>query len=577
MVREFKLPDVGEGVAEGELLEWHVEVGDTVTEDQVVAEVETDKAVVDVPAPVNGTVRELLAEPGDVVPVGEVIITFDVEGEEPAETAAEADDSESAGEATDAGATAPEPSDETGGAAAETAESSVNGKGGRVFAAPSARRLARELGVDIAAVDGSGPGGRVTEADVRTAAEGDAGSTGGSDSAGSESDDGKQLKSAVSRIDDGESGDGKSSVGDGLKSAVSRVDDGESGDGTGSDEGGAAASGATGATSVEAAGRERTLAAPATRKVADELGVDIDDVPTDEVRDGQPFVDEAAVREYAEAQREAQEADAEALASAENAGETEPAAGAEPSGAAESDTTGAIEAAEGDRREPYKGVRKTIGQAMERAKFTAPHVTHHDKVDATALVETREKLKERADERGVKLTYVPFVMKAVSAALDEHPVLNTQLDEDNEEIVFRGDRNIGVAAATDAGLMVPVVEDVDGKGLLQLASETNELVAKCRERSISREEMQGGTFTITNFGAIGGEYATPIINYPETAILGLGAIEERPMAVDGEVVARDVLTLSLSVDHRVIDGADAARFVETLKEYLEDPTLLLLE
>ncbi|WP_436928761.1 dihydrolipoamide acetyltransferase family protein [Halosimplex halobium] len=580
MVREFKLPDVGEGVAEGELLEWHVEPGDQVTEDQVVAEVETDKAVVDVPAPVNGTVRELLAEPGDVVPVGEVIITFDVEGEESAETAAEADDGESAGEATDAGATAPESSGESGGAAAETAESSVNGKGGRVFAAPSARRLARELGVDIAAVDGAGPGGRVTEADVR-AAEGDAGGTegGAAGSEAGESDDGKQLKSAVSRIDDGESGDGKSSGGDGLKSAVSRVDDGESGDGTGSDEGGAAASRAAGATSVEAAGRERTLAAPATRKVADELGVAIDDVPTDEVRDGQAFVDEAAVREYAEAQRQAQEADAEALASAESAGDTgaEPAAGAEPAGAAERDAARTVDAAEGDRREPYKGVRKTIGQAMERAKFTAPHVTHHDKVDATALVETREKLKERADEQGVKLTYVPFVMKAVAAALDEHPVLNTQLDEDNEEIVFRGDRNVGVATATDAGLMVPVVDDVDEKGLLRLASETNELVAKARERSIAREEMQGGTFTITNFGAIGGEYATPIINYPETAILGLGAIEERPMAVDGEVVARDVLTLSLSVDHRVIDGADAARFVNTLKEYLEDPTLLLLE
>ncbi|WP_135365895.1 dihydrolipoamide acetyltransferase family protein [Halosimplex halophilum] len=568
MVREFKLPDVGEGVAEGELLEWHVEPGDQVTEDQVVAEVETDKAVVDVPAPVNGTVRELLAEPGDVVPVGEVIITFDVEGEEPAEAAAEADDSESSGEAVDAGATAPESSGETGATAAETAESSVNGKGGRVFAAPSARRLARELGVDIAAVDGSGPGGRVTEADVRAAAEDDAGSTGGSDSAGSESDDGKQLKSAVSRIDDGESGDGRSSVGDGLKSAVSRVDDGESAGGAGA-----------GATSVEAAGRERTLAAPATRKVADELGVDIDDVPTDEVRDGRAFVDEAAVREYAEAQKQAQQADAEALAEAESAGDTEaePVAGAEPAGAAESDAARTVDAAEGDRREPYRGVRKTIGQAMERAKFTAPHVTHHDKVDATALVETREKLKERAEERGVKLTYVPFVMKAVAAALDEHPVLNSQLDEDNEEIVFRGDRNIGVATATDAGLMVPVVDDVDGKSLLQLASEANELVAKCRERSVSREEMQGGTFTITNFGAIGGEYATPIINYPETAILGLGAIEERPMAVDGEVVARDVLTLSLSVDHRVIDGADAARFVNTLKEYLEDPTLLLLE
>ncbi|ELZ29151.1 branched-chain alpha-keto acid dehydrogenase subunit E2 [Halosimplex carlsbadense 2-9-1] len=545
MVREFKLPDVGEGVAEGELLEWHVEPGDTVAEDQVVADVETDKAVVDVPSPVNGTVRELLAEPGDVVPVGTVIITFDVEGEAPPESERDA--------TTDAetGAVA-----EGDGDAEAAAESSGNGQGGRVFAAPSARRLARELGVEIAAVDGSGPGGRVTESDVRAAAE----------SQPDESDDGKQLKSAVSRIDDGEDGSGKSSVSDGLSSAVSRVDDGESG---GSD----AAGGAVAAGAVEAAGRERTLAAPATRQVAEDLGVDIDDVPTDEVRDGQAFVDEAAVREYADAQQRAQEADAEALADASEAGEAGPPTTTAESGAGPD----AVEAAEGDRREPYRGVRKTIGRAMERSKFTAPHVTHHEKVDATALVETREKLKARADDRGVKLTFVPFVMKAVAAALDEHPVLNTQLDEDNEEIVFKSDRNFGVAVATDAGLMVPVVDGVDGKGLLQLASETNELVAKCRERSIAREEMQGGTFTITNFGAIGGEYATPIINYPETAILGLGAIEERPVAEDGEVVARDVLPLSLSVDHRVIDGADAARFVETLKEYIEDPTLLLLE
>jgi len=555
MVREFKLPDVGEGVAEGELLEWHVEPGDTVSEDQVVADVETDKAVVDVPAPVNGTVRELLAEPGDVVPVGEVIITFDVEGEAP--TGA----SEASGSATR------EQTAESGGDAEAAAESSANGKGGRVFAAPSARRLARELDVEIAVVEGSGPGGRVTERDVRAAAEG-SGDTTGEDGADG-SDDGTELKSAVSRIDDGGSDDDTSSVGDGLKSAVSRIDDGESG---GED---ATAGAGAGAAAVEAAGRERTLAAPATRQVAEDLGVDIDDVPTDEVRDGQAFVDEAAVREYAEAQQRAQAADTEALADAEGAGEAEAPAGSGATG--DSGATEAVEPAEGDRREPYAGMRRTIGQAMERSKFTAPHVTHHEKVDATALVEAREKLKERADERGVKLTFVPFVMKAVAAALDEHPVLNTQLDADNEEIVFKSDRNLGVAVATEAGLMVPVVDGVDGKGLLQLASETNELVAKARERSIAREEMQGGTFTITNFGAIGGEYATPIINYPETAILGLGAIEERPVAEDGEVVARDVLPLSLSVDHRVIDGADAARFVETLAEYIEDPTLLLLE
>ena len=579
MVREFKLPDVGEGVAEGELLAWRVEVGDRVEEDQVVAEVETDKAVVDVPSPVNGTVRELLAEPGEVVPVGDVIVTFDVDGDAGTTTADESTET-AASDASDAGS---DTAADSGGDEAPVAS-------GRVFAAPSTRRLARELGVDLAAVDGSGPGGRVTEGDVRAAAE-----RSEADDGSGEDDGGKQLKSAVTRIGgDGDSNEGDSDGGKQLKSAVTRIGGDDAGDGggtSGADAGSAGDGDEDGLTSVvskvgddsdagvtaegadEAAGRERTLAAPATRRVADDLGVDIDEVPTDETRDGQPYVDEAAVRAYAESQRAAGTAD-----------------GALSSAAAAAATDSAVEAVEGDRREPYRGVRRTIGEAMERSKFTAPHVTHHETVDATALVETKETLESRAEREGVRLTYLPIVMQAVVAALDEHPILNTQLDEDSEEIVFKEARNIGVATATDAGLMVPVVDDVDEKGLLEIAAETNDLVGRARDRSIDRAEMQGGTFTVTNFGAIGGEYATPIVNHPETAILGLGAIEHRPVAVeresaaDGasdstashEVVARETLPLSLSVDHRVVDGADAARFVETLGEYLQDPRLLLL-
>jgi len=557
-MREFKLPDVGEGVAEGELLVWHVQVGDRVTEDQVVAEVETDKAVVDVPSPVDGTVRELRAEPGDVVPVGEVIITFDVDGEASAETV-DGEESEETDEQS-AGETSAEPVDD-----APDGHSS-----GRVFAPPSARRLARELGVDIGTVTGSGPGGRVTEADVRAAAE----------SAGEDADDGDAdedtdengggLKPAVTRIGDGEDGDSDDE--DGLTSVVTAIDDG-SGDGAGET---ATVETATG----EPANRERTLATPATRRVAQELGVDLDSVPTDETRDGEPFVTEAAVREYAEAQQRAQAADAAAVASGAVGDEAHEAGAAEtaiepadtlPVASGESAGDGEV------RREPYRGVRKTIGEAMERSKFTAPHVTHHDTVDVTELVETRERLKSRAEAEGVRLTYLPFVLRAVVAALQEHPVLNTSLDEENEEIVYKDYYDIGVATATDAGLMVPVVEGVDEKGLLEIAEDVTDLTARARDRSIDLDELRGSTFSVTNFGAIGGEYATPIINYPETAILGMGEIKQRPMVVDDEVVPRDVLTLSLSVDHRVVDGADAARFVNTLAEYLEDPSLLLLE
>ncbi|HMB50079.1 MAG TPA: 2-oxo acid dehydrogenase subunit E2, partial [Natronoarchaeum rubrum] len=320
---------------------------------------------------------------------------------------------------------------------------------------------------------------------------------------------------------------------------------------------------------VDSADRDRTLAAPATRRVAREEGVELNAVPATEQRDGEAFVSERAVREYAQAQREAQQADTQALQVQD----------ADVPAAQAADDAAASTAAEGERerRRPYRGVRRTIGERMSDSKFTAPHVTHHDTADATRLVETRERLKPEAEERGISLTYMPFVMKACVAALKEHPIVNAQLDEEAEEIVEKRYYNVGVATDTDAGLMVPVVDDVDRKGLLQVASETNELVQKARERSIDRSEMQGGTFTITNIGGIGGEYATPIINRPQVAILALGAIEQRPVVEDGEVVARHTIPLSLSIDHRVVDGADAARFTNTLKEYLEEPSLLLLE
>ncbi|CQH43872.1 dihydrolipoamide S-acyltransferase [Halobacterium hubeiense] len=488
MAREFKLPDVGEGVAEGEIVSWLVSEGDTVSEDQPVAEVETDKAVVEVPAPVNGTVRKLHYDAGDVVPVGEVIVTFDVEGE-----AAEATEPEE--EATE------EP---------ESASKSATEKAStRTFAPPSVRRLARELDVDLDSVEGTGPSGRVTESDVRAAAEGHA-------------------------------TEPQEEPPDEVRSAVEPVGE-QAADHT---EGGAGGQ--------ESAGREKTLAAPATRGLAKELGVDIDDVPATEERDGEAFVTAEAVQEYAEGGTAAQ---------------------GEP-------TTGAPEQAfveGGETTQPYRGVRRSIGEQMAKSKYTAPHVTHHDTAVIDDLVETRAKLKERAAEQDVKLTYLPFVMKAVVAGLKEYPILNSELREEEEEIALKQDYNIGVAVATDHGLMVPVVKHVDQKSILDIAEEVNELAAKARDRSISREEMQGGTFTITNFGAVGGEYATPIINYPETAILGLGGIDERPVAEDGEVRAAQTLPLSLSIDHRVIDGAEAARFTNYVMERLTDPELLLLE
>ncbi|MGB9951626.1 dihydrolipoamide acetyltransferase family protein [Haloarcula marismortui] len=544
---EFNLPDLGEGVAEGEVLTWHVSPGDAVTEDQVLAEVETDKAAVDVPSPVDGVVRELHAEVGEMVQTGEVLVTIEEAGDgESADAAAGGTD-----EAESAGADTAQADSGAGEATAADApdQSDATTADGRVFASPSVRRLAREKGVDIAAVDGSGPGGRVTEGDVE-AATASAGETAGSDDGPTSvvskaSDDGDGPTAVVSQVDD----TGDTDDGDAVKSAVRNV----SGDGQ------------------EAASRDQTLATPATRKAARELGVNIDAVPTDQTRDGQPYVDESAVRTYAETQQAAQAADAEAVSAEGGAAGT-----AAKAGGTGADAT-AVETGNGERREPYRGVRRSIGEQMARSRREVPHATHHDQVVVSGLVEARERLAPLAEERDVTLTYTPFVVKCVAAALDQHPVLNTALDTENEEIVYRDVHNIGVAAATDHGLVVPVVDDVDGKGLVELADEINDLVGRARERDIERSEMQGGTFTVTNFGAIGGEYASPIINVPETAILGIGALKERPVAEDGEVVAKPTLPLSLAIDHRVIDGADAARFVNTLKEYLADPTRLLLE
>jgi pyruvate dehydrogenase E2 component (dihydrolipoamide acetyltransferase) len=494
---EFRLPDVGEGVAEGEVVEWLVKPGDTVSEDQPVAEVETDKAVVDVPSPYDGTVVELHWEVGDMVPVGDVLLTFETE-EEDVDAAPETDASEESTTAEEDDAE-PEVTD-------EDVEPSAASE--RVFAPPHVRKRARELGVDISTVEGSGPSGRVTEADVEAAA-------GGEDEPTSVVDEGPDTEDAAPET----------------------------------------------TSAQDAAGREKTLAVPAVRRIAREEGVDLDDVPAVEQREDGAFVDAEAVRSYAQAQQGAQAADAEQVSAGQGAPTTEAAS---------------IDSGE-DERVPYRGIRRTIGQQMERSKFTAPHVSHHDTVVVDRLTEWRADLKERAAEEDVRLTYMPFIMKAVVAGLQEFPYLNSQLDEEAEEIVLRGEYNLGVAVATEAGLMVPVVENVDQKGILELAAETQDLAARARDRDLAREEMQGSTFSLTNFGAIGGEYATPIINYPEVAILGLGAIDERPVAEDGEVQARQTLPLSLSIDHRVVDGAVAASFVNRVKEYLADPRLLLLD
>jgi pyruvate dehydrogenase E2 component (dihydrolipoamide acetyltransferase) len=425
---EFKLPDVGEGIHEGEIVKLHVKEGDRIQEDDIFAEVQPDKAVVEIPSPVTGVVKEIRVKEGEVAVVGSVLAVFGAEGD-----AAEGGKEEKVTEEPYANAQEQaQPMDrllekeaKVEDSAGKTADRVEVESGGRkkVLAMPSVRKLARELGVDISQVEGTGPRGRVTAEDVRRFAEGE------------------PAKAA-----------------------------------------------------------EEPKAPPAVEPLAEE-----------------------------------------------------------------------------EERIPLRGLRRTIAKRMVESKFTAPHVTIMDEVDATELVSIREWGKKYAEEREIKLTYLPFIIKAVIAALREFPTLNASIDDEAEEIVIKRHIHMGIATATEDGLIVPVVKHADRKTILELAEEIADLAERARSRKLDVKELKGSTFTITNIGPFGGQFFTPIINYPEVAILGVGTIAERPVVRDGQIVIRPILSVSLSIDHRLIDGDVAARFLGRLKQLLENPKLLMME
>jgi pyruvate dehydrogenase E2 component (dihydrolipoamide acetyltransferase) len=229
-------------------------------------------------------------------------------------------------------------------------------------------------------------------------------------------------------------------------------------------------------------------------------------------------------------------------------------------------------------RVPLKGVRKMVARKMTEATSSAALVTHQDDADVTHLVEVREGHKQYAEGKGIKLTYIPFVVKTVIEGLKKYPYLNSTLEEEDggEYVVLKKYFNIGIAVDTPDGIIVPVIKGADQKTVLDIAKEASELAERARERKIDLADMRGGSFTVTNVGVIGGTHFTPIPNHPEVAILGLGRIEEKPVVREGKVVVRRIMPLSLTFDHRVVDGGDAARFVNTVKEYLEDPDLFLV-
>jgi pyruvate dehydrogenase E2 component (dihydrolipoamide acetyltransferase) len=443
---DVKFPDVGEGITEGTLVKWLVKEGDEIKADQAVAEVETDKAIVEIPSPKSGKVAKLYGKEGDVIKVGSTLASLALPGEEmkppeakpsevkplevkppemrpteevkPAEPSREIKPSEIKPSEE---IKPPKPPEEV------KKPEKPKEMPERVLATPSTRRLARELGVDISKVEGTGPGGRVTDEDVRK---------------------------------------------------FSQV-----------------------------------------------------------MPEARPEV--------------------------------------KPPEAAPSGVAPEIKAME--ERIAIKSIRKTIGERMVQSKFTAPHVTSMDEADVTELVKLREKEKKAAEEKGIKLTYLAFIVKAVTVALKQHPYLNASIDSQKNEIVLKHYYNIGIAVDTPEGLMVPVIKNADQKSIMELAQETEKLAEEARTRKIKLADLKGNSFTITNIGSIGGIFSTPIINPPDVAILGVHRIRDMPVVVDGEVKVRKILPLVISFDHRALDGAQAARFMNTLIEHLKDPDLLLLD
>ncbi len=425
MARAFKLPDLGEGIHEGEVLSVLVAVGDDITEGDLILEVETDKAAVEIPSPYTGKILEILVKPGDIVKVGDALMTFS-NGDEaeviPAEISVPS-----------ANALQTQPKEDITKPIADQ---------GPVPASPATRRLARELDVDLRKIEPSGSGGRVTAEDVRRFA----------------------------------------------------------------------------AQAVEPAPLNTESILPSAPPVA-------------------PVTMDANLPNFSKW------------------GTTE--------------------------RVPFRSIRRAIGKQMSLAWSQIPHVTSQGSVDITRLEEFRRRHINDIEAKGGKLTLSVFALKAAATALRAYPNFNASLDLENEEIIIKHYYHIGVAVDTAEGLIVPVIRDVDRKSITELAIELNELVQRTRARKASLDDMQGGTFTITNIGPMGTGYFAPIINYPQVAIMGLGAAKMQPVVIENEtdgyeIVPRLILPVVLTIDHRVLDGADASRFMQVVIDSLQDPDELLM-
>ncbi len=442
MMFQFHLPDIGEGVIEGEVVSWKVKEGDIVTLDQPMVEIMTDKATVEIPSPRAGTIAKINFSEGEICPVGDVLVEIAEQGKD-GNKAASIESAIGSGVATITApnATACDPSrtatmtaavvPAVGTIAGANALVGAEGQGARVLATPSVRRLARNSGVELASIPGTGRNGRVTKEDLQ-----------------------QYISNQHST--------------------------------------------------------ENTLSTQLAVTTASSL----------------------PVRSFGEGLEE---------------------------------------------RVPFRGVRKAISDAMARSTSTAAHFTYVEEVDMTELVIVRNRAKQKALDRGVKLTYLPFLVKAIVSGLQRWPQLNASLDEANQEIVQKKYYHIGIAAQGPQGLVVTVIRDADKRSIFGLSREIQRLATAVQDGSIKREELTGSTFTISSLGKLGGVMATPIINFPEVGIVGVHKMEQKPAVRDGEIVARWLMNLSISLDHRVVDGWDGAMFLQDVKTLLEDPTSMFMD
>lgn len=451
---EFKLPDIGEGVTEGEIVSWLIKPGDVVKEDQPMIEVMTDKATVTITSPKAGRIVETVGAAGTIVAVHSVLVVFELD-------AAVSHAPSGNGHANGNG----QPS---GGAKSEPAATAVG--------------------------------------DIKETLPGMGGGVGASRSVGA------------------------SAGGAGLATGYFN---------------------------------DKPLATPATRKLARDMDIDLRAVPP---TGAQGRVTKVDVETFAMTPPSA--AAAKPVAS--------PSAGAPARDAVKISAPSAAAAAL-EERVPFTGVRRKIAQKMAQSVHTAAHFTFVEECDCTALKALRARLKPAAEAKGVKLTFLPFIVKAVVAALKQRPILNSALDETTNELVYRKYFNIGIAASTDAGLIVPVVKDADRKSVLDVAREIERVATDAKNGKSKMEDLQGSTFTVTSLGADGGLFATPIINFPEVGILGVHQIKQKPVVRDGQIVIGDVMLLSLSFDHRIVDGHVGAAFAYDIIDYLQNPDRLFLE